>query len=228
MIIGNGLLAQACAPHFRTRNDVLVFASGVSNSRETRAEEYAREQAMLEEALRLGLFTVYFSSCSVHDAELAHTPYVRHKRAMEALITARNRQMAIIRLPQVVGSTPNPYTLTNYLNEQITEAKPFQLWLRAWRNLIDVEDVAAIVAQLIDHHWADGVITNVACPFSVPVPELVHTFEQVLGRRAQYTEVDAGDHYQLDVELSMAAARAIGLEFGPDYIINLIRKYYGH
>jgi nucleoside-diphosphate-sugar epimerase len=208
MIIGNGLLAQACAPHFRLRDDVLVFASGVSNSRETRAEEYAREQAMLEEALKLNLFTVYFSSCSVHDAELAHTPYVQHKRAMEALITARNRQMAIIRLPQVVGSTPNPYTLTNYLNEQITEGKPFQLWLRAWRNLIDVEDVAAIVAQLIDHHWADGVITNVACPFSVPVPELVHTFEQVLGRRAQYTEVDAGDHYQLDVELSMAAARA--------------------
>jgi nucleoside-diphosphate-sugar epimerase len=228
MIIGNGLLAQACAPHFRLRDDVLVFASGVSNSRETRAEEYAREQAMLEEALKLNLFTVYFSSCSVHDAELAHTPYVQHKRAMEALITARNRQMAIIRLPQVVGSTPNPYTLTNYLNEQITEGKPFQLWLRAWRNLIDVEDVAAIVAQLIDHHWADGVITNVACPFSVPVPELVHTFEQVLGRRAQYTEVDAGDHYQLDVELSMAAARAIGLEFGSDYIINLIRKYYGH
>ncbi|WP_374360730.1 NAD-dependent epimerase/dehydratase family protein [Pseudoduganella danionis] len=228
MIIGNGLLAQACAPHFRLRDDVLVFASGVSNSRETRAEEYAREQAMLEEALKLNLFTVYFSSCSVHDAELAHTPYVQHKQAMEALITARNRQMAIIRLPQVVGSTPNPYTLTNYLNEQITEGKPFQLWLRAWRNLIDVEDVAAIVAQLIDHHWADGVITNVACPFSVPVPELVHTFEQVLGRRAQYTEVDAGDHYQLDVELSMAAARAIGLEFGSDYIINLIRKYYGH
>ncbi|MYN43987.1 NAD-dependent epimerase/dehydratase family protein [Pseudoduganella sp. FT93W] len=228
MIIGNGLLAQACAPHFRLRDDVLVFASGVSNSRETRAEEYAREQAMLEEALKLDLFTVYFSSCSVHDAELAHTPYVQHKRAMEALITARSRQMAIIRLPQVVGSTPNPYTLTNYLNEQITEGKPFQLWLRAWRNLIDVEDVAAIVAQLIDHHWADGVITNVACPFSVPVPELVHTFEQVLGQRANYTEVDAGDHYQLDVELSMAAARAIGLEFGSDYIINLIRKYYGH
>lgn len=228
MIIGNGLLAQACAPHFHQRDDVLVFASGVSNSRETRAEEYAREQAMLEQALTLNLFTVYFSSCSVHDAELAHTPYVQHKRAMEALLTTRSRQMAIIRLPQVVGSTPNPYTLTNYLNEQIRSGQSFQLWLRAWRNLIDVDDVATIVAQLIDHHWADGVITNVACPFSVPVPELVATFEQVLGKPAHYTEVDAGDHYQLDVELSMAAARAIGLEFGSDYIINLIRKYYGH
>src|SRR4051812_10768662 len=169
MIIGNGLLAQAFAPLFRDDADVMVFASGVSNSRETRAEEFARERELLEEALALDKFTVYFSTCSVHDAEQAASPYVIHKRELEQMVRERATLSTIFRLPQVVGATPNPFTLTNYLFEQISTGKPFHVWLNARRNLIDVADVARIGERLIREHKADNLTTNIACPFSIRV-----------------------------------------------------------
>lgn len=227
MIIGNGLLAQAFAPEFSAHPQVVVFASGVSNSKETRPEQYARERSLLEATLAQHRFMVYFSSCSVHDTEMADTPYVRHKLAMEALIAERAEQRAIFRLPQVVGATPNPFTLTNYLFRQINQGLPFQVWSRARRNLIDVADVAGIVGHLVRSHQADGLVTNVACPFSVPVAELVQIFENVLDRRAVCDSVDAGGSYTLDVAAAMAAAAEAGIAFGPDYVPRLIKKYYG-
>lgn len=226
MIVGKGLLAQAFTPAFAARHNIVLFASGVSNSQETRAEQFARERAMLEQALELNRFLIYFSTCSVSDQELQHSPYVQHKQAMEALILERAGQKAIFRLPQLVGATPNPHTLTNYLHHQISTGTPFKVWLHARRNLIDVADVAAIVCHLLDNHAADGVVTNVASPQSVGILELVHIFEQVLDRRASYETVDAGASYDIEAALALRTAAAAGITFGPDYAALLVRKYY--
>ncbi|MFA9216861.1 MAG: NAD-dependent epimerase/dehydratase family protein [Sphingomonadaceae bacterium] len=227
MIIGNGLLAQAFKPAFAAEHEVLVYASGVSNSQETRPEEFARERALLEQALDTERFMLYFSTCSVNDPEQAHMPYVQHKQAMEALILERARQKAIFRLPQVVGPTPNPYTLTNYLHHQISHGLRFKVWLHASRNLIDVADVAAVVCHLVRTHQADGVITNVASPAPTGILQLVHIFEEVLDKPAVYDTVDAGATYAIEADLALHTARAAGIDFGPDYVPKLIRKYYG-
>ncbi len=230
MIIGNGLLAQAFAayvPKFADEHDLLVYASGVSNSQEKAPEPYARERAMLEQALELDRFVLYFSTCSVSDPELSHMPYVQHKKAMEALIMERARRKAIFRLPQVVGATPNPHTLTNYLYEQISTGARFKVWLHARRNLIDVADVASIVCHLVENHAADGIVTNVASPSSTGIKELVHIFEDVLDKRANYETVDAGASYDIEAELALKTAAEAGISFGPDYATKLVRKYYG-
>lgn len=226
MIVGKGLLAQAFTASFAARHNIVLFASGVSNSQEKRPEEYARERAMLEDALALDRFLIYFSTCSVSDVELQQSPYVRHKQEMEALILERARQKAIFRLPQVVGATPNPHTLTNYLHHQISTATPFKVWLHARRNLIDVADVAAIVCHLVDNHAADGVVTNVASPNSVGILELVQIFEQVLDKRAHYETIDAGASYDIEADLALRTAAAAGITFGPDYPTKLVKKYY--
>lgn len=226
MIVGKGLLAQAFTPAFAAGHNIVMFASGVSNSQEKRPEEYAREREMLEQALELNRFLIYFSTCSVSDVELQHSPYVQHKQAMEALILERARQKAIFRLPQVVGSTPNPHTLTNYLHEQISTGVPFKVWLHARRNLIDVADVAAIVCHLVDNHAADGIVTNVASPQSVGILELVHIFEEVLGLPARYETVDAGASYDIEAGLALRTAAEAGITFGPDYATKLVKKYY--
>jgi len=226
MIIGNGLLAQAFASFFLHDPDVLVFASGVSNSRETRAEAFARERAMLSEALERDRFTVYFSTCSVHDPELSSSPYVRHKLELESLVRERASRSAVFRLPQVVGHTPNPFTLTNYLYRQISTGQPFQVWLNARRNLIDVAEVAAIAAELIAGHERDNLTTNIACPFSTRIIDLVRVFEQALDVRAVYDTVDAGAGYELDTGAAMHAAAAVGIDFDDRYVANLIHKYY--
>lgn len=75
MIVGNGLIASAFSSYFRDDPNVVVFASGVSNSRECRGEAFQRERQMLMDALRLEKFMLYFSTCSVNDPELLDTPY---------------------------------------------------------------------------------------------------------------------------------------------------------
>jgi len=227
MIIGNGLLAKAFTPAFAAEHGVLVFASGVSNSQEKNPEPYARERALLEQALDTERFIIYFSTCSVDDPEQAHMPYVQHKQQMEALILERARQKAIFRLPQVVGGTPNPHTLTNYLHAQISSGARFKVWTHARRNLIDVDDVAAVVCHLVRTHKADGVITNVASPEPIGIQQLVHIFEEVLDKRAVYDTVEAGASYDIEAELALRTAREAGIVFGPDYVRKLVRKYYG-
>jgi len=225
MIIGNGLLAQAFAPVFADDAHVIVFASGVSNSRETRAEAFARERELLTATLEMGKFILYFSTCSMHDPELAESPYVRHKIDMEHLVGSA-AQKAIFRLPQVVGHTPNPNTLTNYLHRQISTRSPFHIWQHARRNLIDVSDVASIVTYLVKNHQADGIITNIACPFSIAIPDLVRIFEEILDIHAVCDTVDAGASYDIDASLAIETAPQVGVCFDQHYVRNLIRKYY--
>ena len=232
MIIGNGLLAQAFAPGFAARQDVIIFASGVSNSRETDAAAFARERTMLEQALSQAAaqdqLLVYFSSCSIADPELTQAPYVLHKHAQEKLIAERAPRMAIFRLPQVVGRTPNPHTLTNYLHQTIASGKRFQVWQRARRNLIDVDDVAQIGQRLIERGDIINRAVNIACPYSVAVPDLVGVFETVMDRQAHYDLVDSGGSYHIDVDPAMSAAAEAGVVMDQNYVIQLIRKYYAN
>lgn len=230
MIIGNGLLARAFAPYFAERDDVVIFASGVSNSRETDPAAFARERAMLDRALDRAVaqdqLLVYFSSCSIADPELTQAPYVLHKHATEKLLAERAPRMAIFRLPQVVGRTPNPHTLTNYLHQTIASGKHFQVWNRARRNLIDVDDVAQIGRRLIERGDTINRAVNIACPYSVAVPDLVALFETVMDRQARYDLVDSGGSYHIDVDPAMSAAAEAGVVMDQNYVIQLIRKYY--
>ena len=226
MIIGNGLIATSFAHDFGNEPNVIIFASGVSNSRETAEAAFSREKNMLMAALEYKKMLVYFSTCSVNDPELVATPYVNHKKKMEELVqTARN--FAIFRLPQVVGRTENPNTLTNYLYQHINSGSHFQVWRNATRNLIDVEDVVSIATHLIRRHLVNGITTNIACPFSISIPQLVSVFELVLDKKANSTVVEAGGSYLIDTLMATSAAKEIGIDFDDAYIEKLIRKYYG-
>ena len=72
-----------------------------------------------------------------------------------------------------------------------------------------------------------GVITNVASPSHIGILQLVHIFEEVLDQRAVYDTVEAGATYEIEAELALRTAHDAGIVFGPDYVPNLIRKYYG-
>lgn len=226
MIIGKGLIASAFNSQFIDDKNIIVFASGVSNSREFRREAFLRERQMLIDALCDGKFVLYFSTCSINDPELHDTPYVAHKKEMESLVSS-SKDYAIFRLPQVVGKTSNPNTLTNYLYKQIVSESTFQVWNHAKRNLIDVDDVALIVTHLIKKNLVNRITANVACPFSILIPHLVSVFEMVLGKKANYEIVEAGGAYSIDTNLSTEAASQIGLDFDSTYIEKLIRKHYG-
>jgi len=226
MIIGNGLIAKAFAPQFAHDDQVAVFASGVSFSGEARDDQFDRERSLLREVLATRRYVVYFSTCSVKDPELAETPYVVHKRAMEELVRQCERY-AIFRLPQVVGVTLNPTTLTNYIFGKVSSGERFKIWLHARRNIIDVDDVASIGTSLLRSREADNATTNIVCPFSISVLDLVKTFEEVLDTKADYECVTAGGSYEIDATRAADVARSLGIAFDDDYIRRVIRKYYG-
>lgn len=105
-VIGDGDIASALPD----RDDLLFFASGVSNSQTTDESEYRREIALLSRQPR-NKRIVYFSSLSVFYSD---GRYAAHKRAMEATIKKYSKYYCIVRLGNIDWGT-NPHTLINYL-----------------------------------------------------------------------------------------------------------------
>lgn len=145
---------------------------------------------------------------------------------MEEVILSREGTL-IFRLPQVVGKTGNPSTLTNFICRHILEGRRFTVWTRAERNLIDVEDVARIATRLIESPVATERVISIATPHSIRMPEIVDTFERVLSRHALFDRVEKGDPLRIRSELAGSVAKELGIEFDSGYAERLIRKYYG-
>lgn len=229
MLIGSGLLAQAFASTFSKREDVCIYAAGVSNSSCTDTHEFERERKRLADALHRAKHVdafVYFGTCSVADPEAQNSPYVQHKLAMEQLVSAHPRHL-ILRLPQVAGRTPNPHTLLNYLYARISRSESFKLWSKAKRNIIDVDDVAAIALQLIANNTGRKVTINIANPTSYPMMDIVGAMEKAVGKRAVYDVFERGSGYPIDIRSILPVLDAAGVEFGNSYLERVICKYYG-
>lgn len=225
MIIGNGLLAKAFS-RYASDDSVVIFASGVSNSNETNEAEFERERRLLAAALVANRKLVYFSSCGVVDAYEAERPYIQHKRRMESLVLASPNGY-ILRLPQVVGPTGNPHTLTNFLRDRISRGERFTAWARAERNLVDIDDVAAIGSAMIDQWPSESRTVAIASSRSTTVPEIVAIFERVLGREANCAYEDKGHAMVVSSELASKVGAELGIDLGDGYAERIVRKYYG-
>lgn len=226
MIVGNGLLAKAFEQHFVGSRDVLVFASGVSNSLETRPDEFGREETLLRELLHAhdGRL-VYFGSCGAATGESELTPYLRHKRAMESLVLS-TRHGLVLRLPQVVSRAKNPHTLTNFLRDRILADEHFTVWAHAERNLIDIDDIVSIAIHLIHEAPERATAVSIASIRSLPMPEIIKIFERTLGQSANCTYVDKGTPLTIDTTEVEKISTQLGIDLGEGYVNRIIRKYY--
>jgi nucleoside-diphosphate-sugar epimerase len=229
MIIGSGLLAANFSSAYAQSDEVLIYAAGVSNSACTDCQEFERERALVVEALRknseIETF-VYFSTCSVQDPDLQHTPYVVHKRAMEGLISAHPGHL-VFRLPQVAGRSNNPHTLLNFLFAKIRCGERFTIWGGASRNVIDVIDVYRVARYIIDQRVLRQEIVNIANSANYSVRDIVSTFELVCGKAAIFDVIDKGKSFEIDVSRIAAHLRPAEVEFGASYLHDVLNKYYG-
>lgn len=224
-IIGGGLLASAFTSA-STNISASIFASGVSNSGEARAEAFAREESLLSSALAQedGRF-VYFSTCSIHDNDRASSPYAMHKKNMEGLVRS-HRGHLILRLPQVVGRTANPHTLTNFLAHKLGTGADIEIWAKAQRCLVDVEHVAAITIHLLKQN-SPASSHDIAPPETVTMQQLVVIMEQATNQQARCTLQDRGGGSIPDPSLMLNLAPELGIDISPGYTERVIRKYYG-
>lgn len=202
--------------------EATIFASGVSDSRESCGSQFAREAQLLEAAsTRYGQRLVYFSCCALSAPRAPGTPYLAHKAAMETHVLATGGR--VFRLPQVVGPGGNPHSLAQFLHAHIAGGEGFQAWQGAQRNLIDVDHVAAIVLHMTADAYGSALRT-VASPYTLQMPELVAIFERITGREARCTWIDREDPLPVDASAAIDAAKRLGIDFSPGYTERILRR----
>jgi nucleoside-diphosphate-sugar epimerase len=228
MIVGNGLLAGAFCKTRIAHSKLIIFASGVSNSKETDPVAFERERRLMLSSFVDDKTLIYFSTCSIEDTVVRDTPYVRHKIEMETLVRTQKKYW-IFRLPQVVGKTKNSHTLTNFLFQRIISGQKFDVFKDATRNIIDVDDVASIAAYMFNTVGLGGSETvNIATPQNISVLNLVNIFEELLGIAARFNLTSGGGSYVVDTEYAASIANKIGINFNDtdQYVRSVLKKYY--
>ena len=225
MIIGNGLLAKAFYEYYLQNDELIIFASGVSNSQETSVDKFLREETLLRNALNLNKKIIYFSTCSIEDITARKSPYVLHKIKMECLIKEISKNYMIFRLPQLIGKAGNPNTLINFLYKKILNDEELIIQEFARRNIIDVEHVAKIIKFILDKGCVNQTI-NIANKNSISVSEIVNILENLLVKKAICKLIAEGSSYCIEAKLSNEVAQALGITFDDSYVSTAIRKYY--
>lgn len=227
MVIGDGMIAKVFES-YQHRNDVCIFASGVSNSREISKKKFQREFNLLIKIIKENpeKIFVYFSTCSIYDKSLISSPYIKHKKKIEKYILSAGIQYYIFRVSQALGITNNKHILINSFINKIRKKEKLILWDRSTRNLIDVDDLYKIVNFCISKRVYLNSITNVASPFAITPLEIVSFLEKVLGQKAIYEILDFGDPYTINIKKISKYLRSMGASFYLGYPKNIILKYF--
>lgn len=228
MIIGNGMLARA----FKDTNlskDTILFASGVSNSVETRISEFDREKALLKQTIQNhpDKKLIYFSTCSINDAAVKDRMYVKHKLLMENHIAENCAKYLICRISNVVGKNGNPHTLINYLYNCITQGIPFEAWVNSERNIIDVDDLVYYVLKLDELKVYNQTI-NIANHKSYKVLDIIAAIEKYCKVDGIYKRLDKGVSLDIDTTVLNSFVKENSPAFNSvdEYITVLMKKYF--
>ncbi len=196
MIIGNGLLATTLKD-YKYIKDVIIFASGVSNSSETNEANFRREEELILANCKLNIPIVYFSTCSIFDESIRENPYIIHKLKMEKLIMVRFQSYYILRLPTVLGITKNPHTFYNSIVSKLKKSEPVTVFKNASRYLLDVDDLIWIIPLVLKQNNNKQII-NITFDNKVSVHEIVLYLQNKLQSKSEIIFVSKGSDLKVD------------------------------
>jgi nucleoside-diphosphate-sugar epimerase len=224
MIIGAGLVGSSLMS--LNAEDARIFASGVSNSQETRPESFIRERTLVESCLgeRGDSDFIYISTCSVHDKTQVASPYVLHKQQMEQLVLAEKRS-SILRLPNLVGPTGNKNNLVNHIVDAIISNEAVFVQESAKRYLLGVDEMASLIGTYVSDGPIAGSIVEFVPPSSTAVVDLVGVIENVTRVKAKIRIIPGGSAYVIDHSDTAYYAKKSGIVFGNDYTLSTLRKW---
>lgn len=230
MIIGNGLVANAFK-QLDSADELIVFASGVSNSKILSELDCEREFKLLKSVIadnKENRLLVYFSTYSVDNESEKGSAYVLHKLNIEDFISKNAPSYLIIRTSNIVGKTRNTSTVFNFLFEKIKNNLSFELWINAKRNFLDVDHLALMVMELVKAKSLSGVY-YLLNPTDIKVPDLVGMIEKFLNRKAIYTAIEhPNETIAANKELSSILFEKLGINKEHCYVDYLIQKYYSN
>lgn len=227
MVIGNGMIANSFAS-YKDNEDIIIFASGVSNSKDTVEENYLREFQLLKQTIKdyPEKTLVYFSTSSIQDDDLASSPYVIHKKRIEEFIKKNAPKYYLFRISNLAGVSNNPYTLLNYFIFNILRNHPLTVWKNAFRNIISVDDMYAIVNYFLQKKENINTTINIANPENYSVPYIIECIEKHLNKKAILNEVERGDNYKIDISTIEPLFKELNIQFNDNYLTALLKKYY--
>jgi len=227
MVVGNGMVASKFI-HYSERNDVIIFASGVSNSKLAIKTEFEREKKLLRKILlnNTAKKLIYFSTFNLYDPVEKTSPYCLHKSDMEEFISINVPNYNIFRLGHVAGASAKKYTILSFLFNSIKNGSLFKLWKYASRNIIDIDDVSKICTYIIDNNLYENEVTNICNSYNSSIIELVIILEKVLSKKANYKIVEAGESPNFDNSKIRLISKELGISFDKNYVKDVILKYY--
>jgi nucleoside-diphosphate-sugar epimerase len=222
MIIGNGLVANAFKKYFYDKN-ILIFASGVSNSSEKNLKKFLREKNLIKKFINKKYKIIYFSSFSIEESTY-HTKYIKHKIFMEQFIS-KAKKFLIFRLPQLAGNSTNPHTLMNNICSQINQKKVVTVFLNQSRNIIDINDVVKIVDFYLKKKVNNKII-NIGNIKYYKVIYLVKILKKHFKKNVKLNIIfkkKNNEVKKINPGLNLKLRKTI---FKKNYLKNLIKKYY--
>lgn len=227
MVVGNGLLANAFK-HYEHDDQIIIFASGVSNSKETNEKEFEREEKLLK-SIPIDKMFVYFSTCSIYDLSAQGSQYVRHKMHMERLIHMYFENYIIFRLPTIVGKTNNPHTFFNYFKDKINNNSEIKVDALSSRYLIDIDDLSNFLSGIIERHRADNEIgqkkINIAFDNKTMVIDIVEMMMKILDKKSDIVLSNNGCDYEFEKKYFEDYLKSINYKEPENYTYNLLKKY---
>jgi len=227
MIIGNGLIAQTFMD-YKYRDDVVIFASGVSDSVNSGEKDFNREEKLLKMILNeypQNLF-IYFSSCDIVNPIMNNKPYYKHKMRMENLIITMTKNYYIFRLPQVVGHRGNNNNLINFFINKIKHKERLLIYPNVWKSIIGIADVFRMSQYIIDSKCYPSSIINITNPNNLSIKQIIQKIECYLNKKALVDEdnkVEVNPVY--DCKISIELAQILDINFGDEYLDKILCQY---
>ena len=225
MIIGNGLIANLFREN--DRENVVFFASGVSNSLETEKSAFLREENLLRKTLEENpeKIFIYFSTCSIYDSSKNGSFYVNHKLRMEQIVEELSRNFLILRVSNAVGKGGNPNLLMNYLVNAFHQEKEITVHTLATRNLIDADDIKNITLKFINEKNYNKII-NVAYLENFSTSEILEILEKYFNKSAKKSFVKSGQSYLISIPEVENYFTENNLTNKEAYLCRILDRYY--
>lgn len=228
MVIGSGTIAKRFA-EYSNQDNYLIF-TGIHDS-EIKDEKIFQAE---EDAIRLQIEKkpkakfVYLSSCSVLDPSGLKSAYSLHKVKMEALIPSLAKNYLIFRLPNLIGQNDVQSGLVNYLIKNILTETPFDIWVNARRNFIDIDDAFQIIHHILVHNSHLNAVINVASSKTTSILEAVNDLEIFLKRKANYRLIERGDSYKIDISETLEIIEFLKIHFDSNYFTKSLENHWAH
>tara|TARA_B100000941_G_scaffold281936_1_gene249896 strand:+ start:609 stop:1301 length:693 start_codon:yes stop_codon:yes gene_type:complete len=222
IIIGSGFIANKFKKYskFIKDNNLIIYAAGVSNSGERKLLKFQKEKKRFKKFYKsTNKKVVYISTCSINDISRSHGKYAKNKMQIEKFIKKNVEKYLIIRLPEIVGSNSNPFTLTNFFYYRIANNLSLNIYKGVKRNLIDVDDAIKNCIKLLKKNKnKNNTISLLNKQFYSPL-KIIKCFEKILRKKAKY-------RFKIKKHTGWTNQNNYYLKFNDKYLTKVLKKYY--